>query len=70
MAVHTATPIKLRRRKNTSFTARNLKQNVFPPLIAIDPIFLLFTDSPAAGLCAPVFRCPEKERLTPTLFNA
>lgn len=40
MAVSTATPTKPRRRKNTFFTAKNLKQNVFPPLIAI-AIFLL-----------------------------
>jgi hypothetical protein len=59
MVVNTATLTKLRRRKNTSFTARNLKQNVLPPLIAIDPIFLFFVDGPAAGLCAPVFRFPK-----------
>jgi bicarbonate transport system permease protein len=40
MAVSTATPTKPRRRKNTFFTAKNLKQNVFPPLIAI-AVFLL-----------------------------
>lgn len=59
MVISAATPTKLRRRKNTSFTARNLKQNVFPPPITIDPIFLIFADGPAAGLCAPVFRFPE-----------
>jgi hypothetical protein len=59
MMVSTATLTKPRHRKNTSFTARNLKQNVLPPLIAIDPILLFFADDPAAGLCAPAFRFLE-----------